>query len=206
MQQPRRLFVLGTGAAGAENGGGCSREFRLHEEIAESGMRRVRGRSREHHFRITGQFNDARRGGTIGDRDAPQLHVVFRRHADLGVDFETGMTLPKLRARLREDGFVAFRRAQGGLIRGGPELSRRQIAQINKRPPAIARGIFAPAGDRQIAPAAVAAAGAADDDMIATVGQQMNLRHRRRGIRENAHRRFRLRQRASAMSPAPDRR
>ncbi len=60
MQQPRRLFFLGTGTAGAENGGRFSREFRLHEEIAESGMRRVRGRSREHHFRVTGQFNDAR--------------------------------------------------------------------------------------------------------------------------------------------------
>ena len=98
MQQPRRLFFLGTGAAGAENGGGFLREFGLHEEIAESGMRRVRVRSGEHHFRVTGHFQDARHGGTIGDRDAAQLHVVFRRHADLGVDFEVGLMLPKLRA------------------------------------------------------------------------------------------------------------
>ena len=60
MQQPRRLFLRGTGAASAENGGRFGREFRLHEEIAEGGMRRVRRRGREHHLRVTGQFNDAR--------------------------------------------------------------------------------------------------------------------------------------------------
>ena len=60
MQQPRRLFFLGTRAAGAKNGGRFLREFSLHEEIAESGMRRVRVRSRQHHFGVTGQFNDSR--------------------------------------------------------------------------------------------------------------------------------------------------
>jgi len=110
------------------------REFRLYEEIAESRMRRVRIRSGEHHFRVTGHFNDTRHGGTIGHGNAPQLHVVFRRHADLGVDVQAGMTLPKLRARLRKDGFVAFGRAQGGLMRGRPNISRRQIAQIDKHP------------------------------------------------------------------------
>ena len=74
------------------------------------------------------------------------------------VDFQAGLSLAKLRAGLREDGFVAFGGAQGGLMGGGPEFSRRQIAQINKSPPAIARGILAPAGDGQVAPAAVAAA------------------------------------------------
>jgi hypothetical protein len=57
MQQPRRLFLLGTGAAGAENGGRFAREFRLHEEIAERRMRRVRVLLGEHHFRVTRQFN-----------------------------------------------------------------------------------------------------------------------------------------------------
>ncbi len=162
MQQPGRLFFFGAGAAGAKNGGRWAHEFGLHEQIAEGGMGCVRGGSREHHFRITGQFDDARAWRMIGERDAPQLHVVFRRNADFGVDFEAGMTLAKLGARLREDGFVAFRCAQGGLMGGGPEFSRGHIAQIDKRSPAIARGILAPAGDRQIPPAAVAAARAAD--------------------------------------------
>ena len=141
---------------------------------------------------------------TIGERDAPQLHVVLRRNADFGVDFETGMTLAKLGARLREDGFVAFRRAQGGLVGGGPEFSGRHIAQINKCPPAIARGIFAPAGDRQIAPATVAAAGAADRDMIAAVGQEVNFRRARRGIGEDPHDAFAVAARPAGIPPMPN--
>src|ERR1035438_10925312 len=102
------------------------------------------------------------------------------------------MVLPEFRARLSEDRLVALGLAKGWLICGGPKISRHEIAQINKRSPAIARGIFTPSGDRQIAPATVAAAGAADDDMIAAVGQEMNLRYRWRGIREYAHHSFRF--------------
>ena len=71
MQQPRRFLLLRAGAAGAENGGGLSREFRLDKQVAECGMRRVRVGLREHHFGVTGQFNDACHGGTVRDRDAP---------------------------------------------------------------------------------------------------------------------------------------
>ncbi len=97
------------------------------------------------------------------------------------------MALPEFRTRLRENGFIAFGRAQGGLIRRGPEFPRRHIAQINKRSPAVARGIFAPAGDRQIAPAAVAAAGAADDHMVTAIGQQVDFRRCRGGMLEYTH-------------------
>src|SRR5208283_4829588 len=95
--------------------------------------------------------------GTIGDCYAPQFHVVLRRHADFRVGFEAGVRLPELGARLREDGFVVFGRAQGGLMRGGPKIARRQIAQIDKSPPTIPSGILAPAGDGQIAPATITA-------------------------------------------------
>ena len=61
---------------------------------------------------------------------------------------------------------------------GRPKFSRRQIAQINKRAPAVARGVLPPAGDRQVAPSAIAATGAADDHVIAAVGQKVNLRRR----------------------------
>ena len=187
MQQPRRLLLRGPSPARAEQGGGFRRELRVHEEIAEGGMRRVRGGRREHHLRVTGQFNDARHGRTISDRDATQLHVVFGRHADFGVDLQPGMTLPEFCARLGEDGFVALGCEPDGLVRRGPDLARRPIAQIHKGPPAIARGVLAPAGDRQIAPATVAAPGATKDDMIPAVGQEMYLRCRGSGIRVDPH-------------------
>ena len=112
----------------------------------------------------------------VGEGHAPQLDVVLRRDADFGVDFQAGMALAKLGARLREDGFVALGGAPARLMGGGPEFPGLHIAQIDKSAPAIARGILAPAGDRQVAPAAVAAAGAADHDVIAAVGQQVDLR------------------------------
>ena len=40
----------------------------------------------------------------------------------------------------------------------------------------VAGGVLAPAGDRQVLPAAVAAAGAGDHDMVAPVGQEVGLR------------------------------
>ena len=145
VQQPRRFFLLGTGAARAKQGGRFLREFGLHEKIAERRMRRVRVLPGEHHFGVTRQFNLSRRRRAVGDRDASQLHVIFRRHADLGVDFNARLAMAKFRARLREDGFVAFRHFQGRLISGGPKFSGADVAQIDKHPPAVARGIFAPA-------------------------------------------------------------
>ena len=57
---------------------------------------------------------------------------------NLGVNLEIAMALAKFRAGLGENGFVIFCRAQRRLISGGPEFSRRHIAQIEKRAPAIA--------------------------------------------------------------------
>src|SRR6266576_3334638 len=130
----------------------------------------------------------------VGERGAPQFYVVFRRDTDFGVNLETILALAKLGTRLREYGFVAFGGAQGGLVSGRPKFSRRHVAQINKGSPAIARGVFAPAGHRQIAPATVTATCVADCDMIATVGQEVHLRRPRRGSREHPHDSFGLRE------------
>ena len=190
MHQPWRVFVGGAGAAGAENGGGGLGELRLHEEIAEGGMGRVRRRCRQDHFRITGQLDDAGQRRAIDEFDAPQLHIIFGRDADFGVDFQPGLALSELRAGLGENGFVALRFAQGRLIRVRKELTRRDVTDINKGAPVIAGGIFAPAGEGQLVPATITAARAGDDDMVATVGQQMHLRHGWGGIGEQACRTF----------------
>ena len=44
----------------------------------------------------------------IRQSDAPQLNIIFRRNAQLRVEFEIGVALAKLRARLTEDGLVVF--------------------------------------------------------------------------------------------------
>ena len=106
------------------------------------------------------------------------------------MDIEPRVLLPELRPRLREDGFGGLGRAQGGLIGGRPELARPHIAEIDKGAPAIARGILPPTGDRQLAPAAVAAAGTRDGHMVAAVGQQMHFGGRWRRVGEDAHHAF----------------
>src|SRR4029077_20575559 len=115
----------------------------------------------------------------IGQSDAAQLDVVFGRNAQLGMYFEIAMALAKFRPGLRENSFVIFCRAQCRLISRGPEFSRRHIAQIEESAPVIAGRILAPAGDGEIFPATVSAAGIADGDVIAAIGKKMNLRRAR---------------------------
>ena len=57
----------------------------------------------------------------------------------------------------------------------------RHVAQVDVAAPAIARHVLAPARDRHVQQAAVAAAGTGDQHVVAAVGQQ--LHRRRRGVR-----------------------
>src|SRR5437588_7336318 len=105
----------------------------------------------------------------IGQGNATQLDVVFGRNAQLRMNLEITMALAEFRPGLGENSFVIFCRAQRRLISGGPEFSRRRVAQIDERAPVIASRILAPAGDGEIFPATVSAAGIADGDVIATI-------------------------------------
>src|SRR5207245_584051 len=100
-------------------------------------------------------------------------------NTQFGMQFEVAMALAKFRPGLCENSFVIFCRAQGRLISGGPEFSRRRVAQIEERAPVIAGRILAPAGKGEIFPATVAAAGIADGDVIAAIGKEMDLRRAR---------------------------
>src|SRR5437588_4485556 len=103
------------------------------------------------------------------------------------MQFEIAMALAKFSPGLCENSFIIFCRAQRRLISGGPEFSRHHVAQIDERAPVIASRILAPAGDGEIFPATVSAAGIADGDMIATIGKELNLRRTRRGTLEDPH-------------------
>src|SRR3954453_22852596 len=107
----------------------------------------------------------------IGQGNTTELDVVFGRNAQLRMDLEITMALAEFRAGLGENSFVIFCRAQRWLISGGPEFSRCHVAQIKKRAPVIASRIFTPAGNGEIFPATVSAAGIANGDVIAAVGK-----------------------------------
>src|SRR6516225_8759847 len=118
---------------------------------------------------------------------ASKLDVVFYRNADFRADSQAALAVAILGARLRKNDLVLFGWAQGGLISDGPEFSAHCITQIDKSSPAIARGVLAPAGDRQIAPTAVAASGIGDCHVVTAVGEEVNLRRARSGGVEDSH-------------------
>src|SRR5688572_23205326 len=123
----------------------------------------------------------------VGDGDAPQLHIIFGRNTDFGVEFEFAMALPEFRPPLGEDGFVSFCWLRRGLIGKRPEFARFNIADVTKASPTISSSVLAPARERQVLPATVTAARAAHDEMVTTIRQQMDIGPCRIGIGEDTH-------------------
>ena len=128
----------------------------------------------------------------IGERDAAHFDVIFRRNGDFGVRIDLVDARAKLGAALAEDGFVSCRGAATWAdARRTRTLPLSEVAQINKSTPAIARGIFPPAGQRGVVPQAVAAARVGHHDVITAIGEQMDFRRGRVRIGEDTERRFR---------------
>src|SRR5947209_4592434 len=98
---------------------------------------------------------------------------------------DISVSTAKLRSSLRIDRLIRGSALVGRLMRRGSELAGFHIAQVAESAQTIAGGIFLPARDRQIAPAAKAAAGRCHRDVIATVGEKMYFRHRRLGRGED---------------------
>src|SRR5436190_573352 len=100
-----------------------------------------------------------------------------------------GVNLMKTHAEfdptLAEDRFMTRRGFECWMISGGPELAAFHVTQIKKSPPAIPRGILAPAGEGYLIPEAVAAARIGDHDVITAVGEQVHFR--RTSIRIGEH-------------------
>ena len=61
-------------------------------------MRHVGGAGREHDLRVAGQLDVPRALAVIGDRHAPQLGIVFRRHDDLGAGLDVVVEAAEHRA------------------------------------------------------------------------------------------------------------
>ena len=78
------------------------------------------------------------------------------------------------------------------LMRGRPDLAVVDIAQKAEGAPVVARAVLAPAGDGEVLPAAVAAAGMGDHHVVSAVGQQLDFRRRRIGVAQHPYRRGRL--------------
>src|SRR5688500_5828148 len=109
-------------------------------------MGRVGRGGREHDLGIARQLDRPLVIRAVDQRDAPQFDVVLRGNADLRVRIYSPVTVTKLGAPLREDGFVTLRGSERRLVGGRPKFAGGNIAEVHKRSPAVARGVFAPAG------------------------------------------------------------
>ena len=126
----------------------------------------------------------------IGDAQPAQLDVVFRRNDDLGIGFIIEVAAPVLGAPLRERGLVAVRPPERRLVRGGPVLAAVDVAQINERSPVVARGVLAPASDREFPPAAISATCIRDHHVQPAVRKQLHFGGRRIGTNRGLRRRL----------------
>ncbi len=128
------------------------------------------------------------RAAAVGDAHAPELDVVLGRDDDLGVRVDAEVAAAELGAALGEDRLVAVGLPERRLVRRRPELAAGGVAQVDEAAPGVAGGVLAPARHRQVLPAAVAAAGLRDHDVVAAVRQQLHLGRRRVGRGDDADR------------------
>ena len=112
---------------------------------------------------------------------AANFGVVFRRNDDFEHRGDRSIAPDELGSILAEPDIVAGRFDAARLVARGPYLAAADIAQKDIGAPIVARGVFAPARNRQIMPSTVAGAGSREHHRVAAVGEQMDLRCR--GVR-----------------------
>ena len=181
---PRHRLVLGSRPSRADDGLQRLDQLGLHEQLAEGRMQRIGNGRGKHHFGVTGQFDGAADARAVPDGGTAQLDVVLGGNDDFRMDVEVLLAAAEFRARVGEDGLVAGRLAERGLVRGGPEFSGGDVPEVAEAASGVAGPVFLPAGHGHVAEAAVAAACAADHHMIAAVGQQLHRRAAGIGIGE----------------------
>ena len=186
VQHPFGSLFLGTWSARAQDCLFARHQFALHEQIAEGRMQFVGDRGRQDDFGIGGDFDCARRARSIGDVQAAQLDVVFRRHGNFDMCFESVAAAAEFGLGIGENRLVTVDRNAGWLIGRRPESTSADIAQITETAPMVAGGVFAPARHRHFAQAAVTTSSVAQHHVVAPIRQHLHCRARAVGIAENA--------------------
>src|SRR5256885_16470014 len=118
-------------------------------------MRSVCGQGIQYHFGKSRHLDKPRGVRVVRQGHASNFDVIFRRNADLGVGVDFVEAETKLGPALAEDRFVMPPGLKGWLISSRPEIPPIQIAQINERAATIARWIFPPPSETDIAPKAL---------------------------------------------------
>src|SRR5271165_2575751 len=135
-------------------------------------MRDVCGLVRQHELGIGRDLDLARAAAEVGYRDATDLGIVFARDKHLQDRGERSVAALELCTVLVESNVVVVGLDAARLKSRRPYILTADVAQEYVGTPVVAGCILAPAGDRQISPAAETRAGSRDHYRIASVGQQ----------------------------------
>ena len=112
----------------------------------------------------------------LRDGNAADFGIIFGGDDDLERSGQRAVAPDNLGMVLVEHGLIGIRFDAGGLVASRPNTPGLLIAKKDVGAPAIARGIFAPASDRNIAPAAVARTRRGEHHGVAAVGKQLRSR------------------------------
>ncbi|MND79354.1 hypothetical protein D3C80_710910 [compost metagenome] len=159
----------------AQNGVLIRQQFGLYEQVAERRVGQIIAGRCQHHFCIAGDFDSARLLAAVDQRYAAQLNIIFRRYHHLRFHRQRPLLTLELGPGVVEHGAVPLGGTTDRLPGIAPDLTGLRVAQVTESAPVIAGGVFAPAGQGQILPAAVAAAGLGEHQVIVGVGQQLHF-------------------------------
>lgn len=112
-------------------------EFRRYEQLAKRQVRKIGSRRGERDF---GEARYLHRGGAwavIGNRDAANLGVVFRRNGDLKMRFQIPIAAAEIDLVEGVSDFVGIRVLAGRLKSGRPNFAGRRITDVNELSPVV---------------------------------------------------------------------
>ena len=159
---PELLRIRPARPSPAEQGAAIGLAFRFDEELAERGVREVRGRRSEDDLGVARHLDFAGTIGVVHDRQPADFDIVLGRDRDIEPRREAVMDAMEGRAFRRQRDQV-FPRLDAVRICGWrPDRAGPYIAQIEKLAAGIASGIAAAPGDRSSPAEARAAAPVGD--------------------------------------------
>ena len=188
VEHPGRRLVRAPRPPRADDRVARGDDLGLHEQLAEGGMEAVGDRGRQHHLGVARHLDRARDAAAVGDARAAELDVVLGRDHDLGVRLPAVQAPAEFDAGLGEDRLVGLVGFERGLERRRPDPAACGVAEIAEGAPGVAGRILAPARERDVAPAAVTAAGAGQHHLVAAVAQHLHRGRARIGAVEHAQR------------------
>src|SRR4051812_12616346 len=86
------------------------------------------------------------------------------------------ITPPKFNSRFRKNRFIRICYLQGRLVRGGPDVAARDIADVTERPPVVARTVFMPPRHPDVLPSTVTTTCVCHHHVIGAIRKQLHLR------------------------------